>query len=429
LLRSHYINELGPSLEGKEVRLCGWVHEVRNIGKIIFMLLRDNTGIVQVTAKEGVASKELMKSMDLPKESVVMVKGVVSKSSEAKKGFEIIPNEVVNLNPLSTKIPFEVTGKVPADLDVRLEYRYIDLRRRETTAIFKIESTMLRAFREILSKDGFVEIRTPSIVAAATEGGTELFPVEYFEKKAYLSQSPQLYKQLAVIGGFDKVFMIMPVFRAEKHNTTEHLNEITQMDIEMGFANHEDVIRVLKKVGIGIIKEVKKRNSDELQELGVELNVPKPIEVTYSKVIEKLNENGVSIEFGEDLGREHEEMIAKLYGDFVVLKGYPTKIRAFYTMPSEKDPEISNSFDLIYKGIEVSSGAQRIHIPQLLEDAIRRRGMDPKNFEFYVNAFRQGAPPHAGWSIGLERFAMKITNKSNIRECSLFPRDRNRITP
>ncbi|MGB9732898.1 MAG: aspartate--tRNA(Asn) ligase [Candidatus Micrarchaeia archaeon] len=429
MLRSHYINELGPSLEGKEVRLCGWVHEVRNIGKIIFMLLRDNTGIVQVTAKEGVASKELMKSMDLPKESVVMVKGVVSKSSEAKKGFEIIPNEVVNLNPLSTKIPFEVTGKVPADLDVRLEYRYIDLRRRETTAIFKIESTMLRAFREILSKDGFVEIRTPSIVAAATEGGTELFPVEYFEKKAYLSQSPQLYKQLAVIGGFDKVFMIMPVFRAEKHNTTEHLNEITQMDIEMGFANHEDVIRVLKKVGIGIIKEVKKRNSDELQELGVELNVPKPIEVTYSKVIEKLNENGVSIEFGEDLGREHEEMIAKLYGDFVVLKGYPTKIRAFYTMPSEKDPEISNSFDLIYKGIEVSSGAQRIHIPQLLEDAIRRRGMDPKNFEFYVNAFRQGAPPHAGWSIGLERFAMKITNKSNIRECSLFPRDRNRITP
>ena len=429
LLRSHYINELNAQMEGKEVSLCGWVHEVRNIGKIVFMLLRDNTGIVQVTAKEGVVNKEIMEKMDLPKESVVMVKGIVSKNSEAKKGFEIIPKEVIDLNPLSSKIPFEVTGKVPADLDVRLEYRYIDLRRRETTAIFKIESTILQTFRSILYKSGFTEIRTPSIVAAATEGGTELFPVTYFERIAYLSQSPQLYKQLAVIGGLDKVFMIVPVFRAEKHNTTEHLNEITQMDIEMGFANHEDVIKVLKKVGVGIIKEVKKKNAQELEELGVDLKVPKPVEVTYTKALERLNQNGISIEFGEDLKREHEEMIAKLYGDFVVLKGYPTKVRAFYTMPNEKNPEISNSFDLIYKGLEISSGAQRIHIPQLLEEAIRKRGMDPKNFEFYINAFRQGAPPHAGWSIGLERFAMKITNKSNIRECSLFPRDRTRVTP
>ncbi|MFP3278420.1 MAG: aspartate--tRNA(Asn) ligase [Candidatus Micrarchaeota archaeon] len=429
MLRTHYINELDQKLDGKEVTLCGWVHEVRNIGKIIFMLLRDKTGIVQVTAKEGLVSKELMRSMDLPKESVVMVKGIVSKSAEAKKGFEIIPKEVINLNPLSGKIPFEVTGKVPAELDVRLEYRYIDLRRLETSAIFKIESTMLQAFRNTLLKEGFTEIRTPSIVAAATEGGTDLFPVTYFEKVAYLSQSPQLYKQLAVIGGFDKVFMIVPVFRAEKHNTTEHLNEITQMDIEMGFADHNDAIRMLKKVGLSIIKEVKKRNAEELETLGVSLDIPKPVEVKYKDVVKKINENGLHIEFGEDLKREHEVLLAKLYGDFVILKEYPTKVRAFYTMPNEKDPEVSNSFDLIYKGLEVSSGAQRIHIPQLLEEAIRKRGMDPKNFEFYINAFRHGAPPHAGWSIGLERFAMKITNMPNIRECSLFPRDRTRVTP
>ena len=305
MLRTHYINELDQKLDGKEVTLCGWVHEVRNIGKIIFMLLRDKTGIVQITAKEGIVSKELMKSMDLPKESVVMVKGIVSKNDEAKKGFEIIPKEVVNLNPLSGKIPFEVTGKVPAELDVRLEYRYIDLRRLETSAIFKIESTMLQAFRNTLLKEGFTEIRTPSIVAAATEGGTDLFPVTYFEKIAYLSQSPQLYKQLAVIGGFDKVFMIVPVFRAEKHNTTEHLNEITQMDIEMGFADHNDAIRMLKKVGLSIIKEVKKKNAEELETLGVSLDIPKPVEVKYKDAVKKINENGLQIEFGEDLKREH----------------------------------------------------------------------------------------------------------------------------
>ncbi|MDE1851864.1 MAG: aspartate--tRNA(Asn) ligase [Candidatus Micrarchaeota archaeon] len=427
--RSHYVSEISASDDGKEVVLAGWVHEVRNIGKIVFVLLRDRTGIAQIIGKEGETDRQTLAAMNLPKESVVVVKGRVKKNAESKKGYEIVPIEFTNVNPLERGIPFEVTGKVPADIDVRLDYRYIDLRRLETTSIFNIESTILWAFRNTLAKEGFLEIRTPALVEAATEGGADLFSVEYFEKKAFLAQSPQLYKQLAVIGGMDRVMMIVPAFRAEKHNTVYHLNEVTQMDAEMGFADHNDAIRMLKKTFTGIVKEVIKRNSADLERLGVELKVPKVKEVTYRSALKKLNANGMKIEFGQDLNRENEEMICKLFGDAVVLKEYPSAVRAFYSMPNGKDPKICNSYDLLYKGLELASGAQRIHIPEILINSIRGRGLDPANFDFYINAFKQGAPPHAGWSIGLERLAMKLTNMQNIRETSLFPRDRVRLKP
>ncbi len=416
-------------MDGKEVTIAGWLHEIRDIGKIVFLQVRDHTGIVQVTGKLSEVGEEVLNEMRMPKESVITVKGVIRKSAEARNGFEIVPKKVTNLNPLSATIPFEVTGKVPADLDVRLNFRYIDLRRLESTAIFKIESTILKAFRDALTKKGFIEIRTPSIVAESTEGGANLFPVQYFEKQAYLAQSPQLYKQLAVIGGLDRVFMIVPVFRAEKFNTPEHINEITQMDVEMGFADHKDAIKMLKYTIVYILKEVKKRNALELERLGVKLDVPKPVEIAYTKAVEKLNANGFHMEFGDDFTREQEAELGKLFGEILIVKGYPTKIRAFYSMPSKENPEISNSYDLIYKGMEICSGAQRIHIPDMLVQALKERGLDPKSFEFYINAFRNGAPPHAGWSIGLERLAMQITERKNIRECTMFPRDRNRLSP
>lgn len=427
--RTHYINEIGPEMDGQEVTVAGWVHEVRNIGKIVFILLRDHTGIVQIVGKEGTVSDDIIRSMGLPKESVISVKAKVKKSAESKTGYELVPIEIRNVNPLESTIPFEVTGKVPAEIDVRLDYRYIDLRRLETTAIFNIQSTILNSFRTILIKEGFEEIRTPSLVEAATEGGADLFSVQYFEKTAYLAQSPQLYKQLAVIGGMDRVMMVTPVFRAEKHNTVFHLNEVTQMDAEMGFADYDDAIGMLKKVAKGIIKDVIKRNQEDLKRLNVELKEGKVKEITYKKAISKLNSNGFKMEFGQDFTRESEEELCKLLGDLVVIKEYPAAIRAFYSMPNEKDPELSNSFDLIYKGLEISSGAQRIHIPSVLLDSINKHGLNPANFDFYINAFKQGAPPHAGWSIGLERLTMKITGMQNIRECSLFPRDRVRLKP
>jgi aspartyl-tRNA synthetase len=429
MLRSHFIKELSKEMDGKKVTLAGWVHEVRETAKITFLLLRDSTGIVQIVGKEGNVSSEIIKHMSLPKESVIQITGTIKSNSMAKMGFEIIPEQIINLNPLSTNIPFEVTGKVPAEIDVRLNYRYIDLRRLNTKSIFRIESTILGSFVNLFSKEGFTQIRTPGIIAEASEGGSELFEVKYFEKNAYLAQSPQLYKQLAIIGGLDKVFVIVPVFRAEKSNTVYHLTESTQMDIEIGFAKSDDAIKYLKKAVLSIIKDIKKKNVEDLETLGIKLEVPKIKTVTYSQVIDKLKSHGFNIEFGSDISREHEAGIQELFGDAVVVKDFPTMLRAFYSKPKENNPELCESYDFIYKGLEISSGAQRIHESNILIEALKKRDLDPSKFEFYINAFRCGAPPHAGWSIGLERFTMKITNSNNIRECSLFPRDRKRITP
>ncbi len=429
MLRTHYVNQLSKEMHDHEVTLTGWVHEVRETANITFLLLRDKTGVIQIVGKKGVVSDEVLRSMLLKKESVVRVVGKVSANQEAKKGFEIIPQSVEDLNPLSAPVPFEVTGKVPADIDVRLNYRYIDLRRIESSAVFKIESTLLGAFREYLSKNGFEEIRTPSMIAEASEGGSDLFSIKYFERNAYLAQSPQLYKQLAVIGGLDKVMMVVPVFRAEKSNTTYHLTESTQMDIEMGFAGPDDAIKVLSEVLVYMIKQVKKKNKEELEQLGVKLKTPKVKVVTYAEVLEALKKKGHALEYGSDISREHEENIQKLYGDAVIVREFPASIRAFYSMPKEDNPELTHSYDLIYKGLEVCSGAQRIHNPELLIKSLEKKGLNPKDFEPYVHAFKLGAPPHSGWSIGLERLAMQVAGVKNIREASLFPRDRNRITP
>ena len=402
---------------------------MRSLGTLTFLLLRDYTGIVQVTAKKGEVAQDVIDGMLLPKESVVAVRGKVKASSVAKKGFEIVPSGIENLNPLSTMIPFEVTGKVPAEIDTRLNYRYIDLRRLEPHAIFNIESTVLSAFRDTMTERGFTEIRTPSVVAESTEGGADLFSVKYFERDAYLAQSPQLYKQLSVIGGIEKVFMTMPVFRAEKSNTTYHLTESTQMDIEMAFADDSDAVELLGSALTRILTRVKEKNAADLDALKVGVEVPTVKEITYTDALKLLDKNDLHIEFGEDLNREAEQALCKLLVEAVIVRKYPTKVRAFYSMPDPKNPELSNSYDLLYRGLEVSSGAQRIHIPDMLVQAIEKRGMDPKSFESYIYAFKCGAPPHSGWSIGLERLAMQITKSENIRECSLFPRDRKRLTP
>ncbi len=423
------IKELNESMDGKEVVLAGWVHEVRETGKITFLVLRDSTGLVQVIGKKGETPENIMKGMSLPKESVIEVKGIVKKNQEAKKGFEIIPKVITDLNPISKQIPFEVTGKVPADIDVRLNHRYIDLRRLESNAIFKIESTVLQSFRDFFVSKHFTEIRPPTLVGEATEGGSEVFAVEYFERKAYLAQSPQLYKQLALIGGLDKVFMIVPVFRAEKSNTTFHLTEVTQMDIEIAFANDDDAIKLLKDAVLYIIKQVIKRNLDDLKTLGIELAVPKVKTVTYTAAVKALRKQGVAINQGEDFSREQEEKLQEIYGDALIVRDYPRSLRAFYTMPKEDDPELSKSYDFMYKGIEISSGAQRIHTTDMLIESLKRKGQNPETFKFFTEAFSLGAPPHAGWSIGLERFAMRLTGAKNIREVTLFPRDRKRLTP
>ena len=430
MYRTNYISEAKKLLDC-EVTIAGWVHEVRDLGKLKFVQVRDRSGIMQVTAKSGREPEVVLAAMSVPKETVVSVTGKVAASKIAEAGCELIPSKFEILNEITTKVPFEVTGKVPADLDVRLDYRYVDMRTAGTSAIFCIRSEIAQAFREKCRMMGAVEMHPPTIVEAATEGGADVFKLQYFEKDAYLVQSPQLYKQLAVIGGMDKVFMTVPVFRAEKHNTLTHLNEATQMDLELGFATPEMAVDALEAVVLHILAKVKENCAPELKTLGRELAVPNSIpRHTYTELVDRLNAAGAKFEWGEDFSRETEAKLAEVlgYSTYFVTE-WPTAVRAFYSMPDEKNPKICHAYDLNYEGLEISSGAQRIHRPELLIKALKSRGLNPSDFEFYINAFRVGAPPHAGWSIGLDRMTMKVCGLHNIREAVLFPRDRVRVKP
>ncbi|MEM4166005.1 MAG: aspartate--tRNA(Asn) ligase [Candidatus Bilamarchaeaceae archaeon] len=430
MYRTHYINEAKKEVD-KKVTVAGWVHDMRDLGKMKFVQLRDRSGIIQVLIKKGIVPDECF-SFSYNKEDVFSFTGIVKESKIAAAGVELVAESVQQLNKVEIKLPVDPTGRVPTELDTRLDYRYIDLRKREVALLFEVKSIVANSFRERLIRyHNFVEIHPSAITGAATEGGADVFQLQYFENKAYLVQSPQLYKQLAVIGGFDRVLITMPVFRAEKHNTTTHLNEINQMDIEMGFADHKDVMKILEDVVLYILTEVKNNLGEEIKNTFGEISVPSSIpRYTYTQLVDKLNSENFSMKWGDDFSKEAEKKISEILKDeLYFIYDWPTEVRAFYSMPSPENDKICHAFDLMYRGLEISSGAQRIHQPAMIETQLKKRGLNPANFEFYIKAFRAGAPPHAGWSIGLERFVMKICNQQNIREAMLFPRDRTRLYP
>ncbi|MFH1126387.1 MAG: aspartate--tRNA(Asn) ligase, partial [Candidatus Altiarchaeota archaeon] len=366
------------------------------------------------------------------KESVVEVSGRVSANPKAPNKVEIIPTEIKVLSLSNVPLPLDVTGKVDADLDTRLNNRFMDVRKPNVMAIFKIRSKVQESFREYFTKKEFVEINPPSIIAAASEGGTELFAISYFEREAFLCQSPQLYKQMLMSGGFDKVFITMPVFRAEMHNTTRHLNEIYQMDIEKSFIQDEEgVLEELEGVVQYLLKKVSEECVQELKLLGRDINVPKlPFKrLSYDEALKLLEKNGIKIPWGSDFTPEAEKKLNELLNEPFFIKQWPTKLRAFYSKPLEDKPEICRAFDLDYMGMEIASGAQRIHNHDELVDSLKKKNLNPENFEFYLKAFRYGMPPHGGWSIGAERMTEAITGVSNIREVVLYPRDRTRLEP
>jgi len=431
-MRTHYCSEIVPALAGKRVKLAGWVHEIRDFGAVKFVLLRDRTGITQLTIKKEGADAALIEAAEsLVKETAICAEGVVEAKPVAKVGRELLASKIEVVGRVLKQVPFEVTGKVPAEIDVRLDHRSIDLRRLETRAVFKIRAEAAKAFRQAMMDLGCEEITPPCIVAESTEGGTNLFELKYFDRKAFLAQSPQLYKQLAVLGGFDQVFMTTPVFRAEKHNTTVHLNESTQMDCELGFAGEEDALSFLEKTIIAVLAAVKKNCAAELALLKSDFAVPKSVpRFTYDEVLAALKKKKIAMEWGEDFSKEIEQKLGDVLGsELFFITRWPTKTRAFYSMPLPEKPEVCKAYDLVFKGLEIASGAQRIHDPELLVKQLRFHDLAPEDFEPYVDAFRYGAVPHAGWSIGLERLAMRLANRDNIRECALFPRDRQRLTP
>ena len=414
------------------MKINGWVEEIRDLGGIKFIDLHTPDGNHQVTLPKGKVSDKLFNKVDeITRQSAVTVEGTEKENPEAPGGKEIIPEKIEIQGLAETPLPFDPSGKTPAELDTRLDWRILDFRDKRSLAIFKIQNQILKTFRGFLRSGGFMEIQPPGIISSATEGGADLFAIPYFEKEAFLAQSPQLYKQMGAIS-LGKVFCISPIWRAEKFNTPTHLNEIRQMDIEMGFIeSEEDVMKVAERIVVQIVKDVKENCEEELKTLDIDLKVPKlPFRrVTYTECIEALQKEGEDIKWGDDFSKPQERMLAKLFGDAFFLKDWPTEIKAFYAMPYKDNPKVCHAFDLVFHGIEISSGTQRVHIPELLIKQLKSKDLNPDNFKFYVDCFRYGAPPHAGWSIGLERMTMTLTGVKNIREACMFPRDRQRLSP
>jgi len=420
-------------MNGKEVSLAGWAHEVRDLGGVCFLVLRDRTGVCQVTLVKKMVDRALFNMVrSLSRESVVTVKGTVKAEPKAPRGFEIIPLEIKILSTAEVPLPLDTTGKVACELDTRLDSRFIDIRRPCILAAFEVESAVLRSIRDYFYDQGITEVFTPKIVAAATEGGTDLFPISYFEREAFLNQSPQLYKQMLMAAGMDRVFEIGPIFRAEEHDTRRHLNEAISIDIEISFADDKDVMNLLEGTVVSAYKYVSENCKRQLGVLGLELEVPRtPFRrITYTEALDMASKEGnVQMEWGDDLDTETERLLGNTIGEHYFLTDWPSSIKPYYTLPYEDKPEICRGFDLMHPRMELASGAQRVHDYNLLVERIKENGLDPAGFEFYLRAFRFGMPPHAGWGMGLSRLVMTMLNLENIRDAVIFPRDRMRLVP
>jgi nondiscriminating aspartyl-tRNA synthetase len=432
MIRTHYSTQITPEMNQSPVTICGWVHEIRDLGGITFLIVRDREGLVQVTLFKKTIDKNVLETArNISRESVVAVTGNIKKEAKAPNGYELIPTEIKVLGKAESPLPMDTTGKVDADLDTRLDARFMDMRRPYTQSIFRIRHLLQKSIREYLDREGFVEITTPKVVATATEGGTALFPITYFEREAFLNQSPQLFKQLMMSGGLDRVFEIGPIFRAEEHDTRKHLNEATSIDIEASFLDHEDVMVILENLVKYVYTYVSENGKNYLSNLGVELKIPQtPFKrITYDEAIKIANDGGEQIEWGEDLTTESEHTIGKTIGEHYFIVDWPSKIKPFYAMPYDDKPELCRAFDMMHPRMELSSGAQRVHSYELLRQRIIGQGLNADGFDFYLKAFRYGMPPHSGWGLGAERLLMTMLGIENIREVVLFPRDRKRLSP
>ena len=457
--RSHTIGEVasnGADMIGSEVTVAGYAETVRGRGGVCFLMLRDGTGHIQAFLKRDNMDESLFGSIQsATRESTIQVTGTVAQKRPPKvaEGEPVPPPEYeVNvtaaavLADAAAPLPVGVTDDVHVGLDVRLDNRHLDLRRAHVNAMFQLRSKVLQYGRDHLISEGFQEINTPKIIAAAAEGGTNLFPMKYFETDAYLSQSPQLYKQLAVLGGLERVFEIGPAFRAEKHDTYRHLNEFISFDIEGAWMDDEDVMGVQERMIHHIWGEVAANDQSLIDVVNeyrasqgrnpVILEVPAvPFpRIPYCDAIEIVKAGGGEIGWGDDIESHHCDIIAAEYPGFHFIPRWPMSMKPFYIHHKEGEEgssggQLSRGFDLNYGRDEMTSGGQREHRVDVLEQNLRNMGLEPADFTFYTDGFRYGAPPHAGWGLGVARLLMVLTGAGNVREVVLFPRDRSRVTP
>jgi aspartyl-tRNA synthetase len=457
--RSHAIGQVvanGADMVGSEVTVAGYAETVRGRGAICFLMLRDGTGRIQAFLKKDNMDEGLFDAIQsATRESTIQVTGTVAQKRPPKvaEGEPAPPAEYeVNvatgtiLADAAAPLPVGVTDDVHVGLDVRLDNRHLDLRRAHVNAMFQLRGRVLQYGRDYLVSEGFDEINTPKIIAAAAEGGTNLFPMKYFDTDAYLSQSPQLYKQMAVLGGLERVFEIGPAFRAEKHDTYRHLNEFISFDIEGAWMDDEDVMGVLERMIhhiwgavaandqnlIDVVNEYRTTQGQEPVTVEVP-SMPFP-RIPYCDAIDIVKEGGGEIEWGDDIESHHCDIIAAQHPGFHFIPRWPMAMKPFYIHHKEGEKgstggQLSRGFDLNYGRDEMTSGGQREHRVDVLEQNLRDMDLEPADFIFYTDGFRYGAPPHAGWGLGVARLLMVLTGAGNVREVVLFPRDRSRVTP
>ena len=432
--RSHNSRELVPG----EATVAGWVSTIRDLGNVKFIILRDFYGIVQVTLKKGTVPEDLLRLADeLGPEDVVAVKGEAVSRRNAPGGIEIIPQTIDVLSRSERTLPLDISGKIESNLDVRLDWRVLDLRRPENAAIFRIENKAVEAMQLHLAGEKFTQDFTPCLLGTASESGAEVFPVVYFEREAYLRQDPQLHRQLVIASGFDKIFDLGPNWRAEPSHTPRHLCEHRAVAAEFAFmVDESDMMRAEEALIADVFKKVTAECEDDLKSLDKSLDQPKtPFpELRFPEVYEILSEMGKDFAVGEDYDRESEQLLAsyvkKEYdGDFFFVNRFPFAVKPFYVMRVDDDPTWARSVDLVYKGLEQSSGGQREHRYEKIVSQIREKGMMPENLEWFTKFFRYGVPPHGGFCLGIERLVMQMLDLGNIREATLFPRAPERLLP
>lgn len=413
------------------VTVQGWVHSIRSMGRLSFINVRDRSGIVQCVLEGTLANTTLSL------ESVVYVSGVAVAAPKAPGGVEIRASAVECANAAASPLPFEINKKtIGARLDTMLDHRVLSLRHPSVHATFRIQAALAGAFRSFLSSRGFTQIFTPKIVASGTEGGSNLFPVDYFGTQAYLAQSPQFYKQMMVGAGYERVFEMGPVYRAEEHNTSRHLNEYVSLDVEMGFIRSEDELMDLEQELLAhMFAQAAAECEAEFALLGIEAPVPTDIpRIPVAEAQRILQQKFGKTSPKGDLDPEGERLICQYAAErkkpaFVFITRYPREIRPMYAMPAPENPSLTASFDLIFNGLEITTGGQRIHDLGELTASMRSRGLEPDHFSSYLELFRYGMPPHGGFAIGLERLTSRLLGQPNVREASAFPRDRTRLAP
>jgi aspartyl-tRNA synthetase len=429
--RTHYSKNIDTSLNGKEVIIVGWISSIREHSNVKFLTLNDRFGNIQVILKKNEYVASL--TSEIPKireHASIAIRGKVRSEPKAPNGIEIIPVEFKILSLANKNSPIVIQSRKGIGIDTRLDLRAIDLRRPYLQSIFSIRYTVLNSCREFLRREGFIEVNTPKIIATATEGGATLFPIFYYDREAFLTQSPQLYKEQLTMA-FENVFEIGPIFRAEPSRTNRHLSEATSIDIEKAYAEYNEVMEILESMIHYVRDEVKDKNKLHLEYLKIKLpDISFPFQrYRYSDLIEKLQNVGESIEWGDDISQQRlRNLHNKGIKNFYFIIDWPTSIKPFYVKPKSTGTECE-SFDLMYENLELSSGSTRIHDKSELVERMKKQGLNIEAFDFHLRVFDYGMPPHAGFGLGLERLLMSICGVDNIRDVVLFPRDIDRLSP